>query len=45
MAFETKQGDLQQFFKPAQESPGVRAGLDKLSYDYILSCTTAIRAH
>ena len=44
-AFKTKQRDLQQFFKPAQEGPNVRAELGKLSYDYISSCTTAIRAH
>ena len=44
-AFKTKQGDLQQFFKPAQEGPDVRAELGKLSYDYISSCTTATRVH
>ena len=44
-AFKTKQRDLQQFFKPAQEGPDVKSELRKLSYDYISSCTTAIRAH
>ena len=44
-AFKTKQRDLLQFFKPAQEGPDVKSELGKLSHDYISSCTTAIRAH
>ena len=44
-AFKTKQRDLQQFFKPAQEGPDVKSELSKLSHNYISSCTTAIRAH